>query len=68
MRHLPRTHGVSVAWLHELHGRESFEFDSVSADAVAAGISTKSTHAPAKWLEARKLINIVDSMCAFRML
>ena len=57
MRHLSRTRRVSVAWLHEQHAREGFDFEDASTDGMAADIFTKSTHVLAKWTEARKLIN-----------
>ena len=55
------THRVSVAWLHEQHVREDVDFDSVSTDGMAADALTKSTHVLAKWIEARKLINVFAS-------
>ena len=62
MRHLSRTHRVSVAWLHEQHVRENFQFGYVSTDGMAADIFAKSTHAPATWTEARKQINVFATM------
>ena len=47
---------------HEQHAREHFQFGYVSTDGVAADIFTKSTHAPAKWAEARKQVNVFASM------
>ena len=62
MRHLPRTHRVSVAWLHEQHIKENFEFAYVSIDGMVADIFTKSIHVPAKWTEARKNIIVFGNM------
>ena len=58
MRHLARTHRVSVAWLHEQHQREDFEFSYVDTDNMAADMFTKSIPNPQKWFEARKSIRV----------
>ena len=42
MRHLARTHRVSVAWLHEQHQREDFEFSYIDTDSMAADMFTQS--------------------------
>ena len=62
MRHLSRTHRVSVAWLHEQHVREEFDFEYVTTDGMAADIFAKSTHVPATRIEARANINVFSSI------
>ena len=66
MRHVSHTHRASVAWPHEQHARGNFEFDYVSTDGVAVDIITTSIHVPAKWLEARKRINVFGSVDEFQ--
>ena len=46
MRHLSRTHRVSVAWLHEQYEREHFMFSYVRSCDMVADIFTKSIPAP----------------------
>ena len=62
MRHLSRTHRISVAWLHEQHEREHFNVKYVTTDEMAADVFTKSIPAPHKWKNARRLINVFESM------
>jgi hypothetical protein len=62
MRHLSRSHRVSVAWLHEQHKREHFEFAYVETDSMAADMFTKSMPSPAKWTHARKSICVLASV------
>ena len=58
MRHLARTHRVSAAWLHEHHAQEHVELGCVSTDCMVAGVFAKAIHVPAKWTDARKLIDV----------
>jgi hypothetical protein len=62
MRHLSRSHRVSVAWLHEQYKRENFEFAYVETDSMAADMFTKSMPNPAKWIHARKSICVLASI------
>ena len=62
MRHLSRTHRVSVAWLHEQYHRERFNFKYVPSDCMAADIFTKSIIASHRWKHARRLINVCESI------
>jgi hypothetical protein len=65
MRHLSRTHRVSIAWLHEQHRRNRFDFKYVRSEEMAADIFTKSMPAPHKWKHARRLINVFESSDEF---
>ena len=62
MRHLSRSHRVSVAWLHEQYKRENFEFAYAETDSMAADMFTKSMPNPAKWTHARKSICVLASV------
>ena len=62
MRHLTRTHRISVAWLHEQYHREHFDFKYVSTECIAADVFPKSIPAPHTWKNARRLINVFESM------
>jgi hypothetical protein len=62
LRHLARTRRVSVAWLHEQHQREDFEFSYIDTDNMAADMFTTSIPNPQKWCEARKSISVFSSM------
>jgi hypothetical protein len=62
MGHLSRTHRASVVWRQEKHVRENSAVDYVSTDTMTADIFKKSTRAPAKWCEARSLINVFSNM------
>ena len=58
MRHLSRTHRVSVAWLREQYQRVSFVVDYVKSCDMVASIFTKSTPSLDGWSNARKKINV----------
>ena len=59
MRHLPRTHRVSVGWLHERYRSGSFLFAHESGERMPPDIFTKMFSDKEKWKTARHLINIV---------
>ena len=61
MRHVSRTHRVSIAWLHEQYHRNKFGFVYVRSEDMSADMLTKSTPSPHKWNPARRVINIFDS-------
>ena len=67
MRHMTRTHGVSVASLHELHVAGHFDISYVPSSLQAADIFTKSFAVPRQWEAVCRLVNIcgeddVDAM------
>ena len=62
MRHLSRTHRVSVAWLHEQYQRENFVFSYVTSSDMAADIFTKPISQPDVWSHARKKINVFGDL------
>ena len=58
MRRLPRTHRVSVAWLHEQYQRGNIVFSCIKSCDMAAAIFTKPIPNPEGWSHARKGINV----------
>ena len=60
MRHLGRTHRVSVAWLHERFAELGIDLRFEMTHRQAADIYTKAFHELVKWIAACLLINIVD--------
>ena len=62
MRHLSRTHRVSVAWPHEQYQRENFVFSYVTSSDMAADIFTESISQPDVWSHARKKINVLGDL------
>ena len=62
MRHLSRTHRVSVAWLHEQYQRENFVVSYVRSCDMAADIFTKSIPNPEAWRMARMKINVLSGI------
>ena len=59
MRHLGRTHGISVALLHELFQRWEFRLEKEPTDSMCADIFTKPFLEFAKWEKVLDLINII---------
>ena len=60
MRCLPRTHRVSVAWLHETFSHQDIDLVYEVSSKMCADIYTKAFTDASKWLAACDLINIVD--------
>ena len=60
MRYIGRTHGTSVAWLHECHLGKNVKLAYDKSDKMAADIHTKAFTDAAKWEHAQQLINIFD--------
>jgi hypothetical protein len=50
MRHLPKTKGISVAWLHEVCSKKDVLLRYISTSLVAADIVTKSFTDKIKWV------------------
>ena len=69
MRHLGRTHGVSVAWLHEqLYIRKLCPIEYTESLDMAADIYTKAFTEADKWDHALKLINIINKAAILKMI
>ena len=60
MRHLGRTHRVSVAWLHERFADAGIDLRYEMTHRQAGDIYTKAFYDALKWIAACLLINIVD--------
>ncbi len=58
MRHLLRTHRVSVDWLHEIVNRDDVIMLYETTDRQAADVFTKGFTNVDKWVHATELINI----------
>ena len=59
MRHLARTHRVSVGWIHEQYMSGQFIFAHESGERMPPDIFTKMFADKIKWVAARMLINVV---------
>ena len=60
MKHLGRTHGVSVMWLHERYHEEPYLFQYIDTDQQAADVYTKGFADVAKWQQVCELVNVID--------
>ena len=60
MRHIGRTHGVSVAWLSERFQEEEYELSYCDTSDRAANIYTKAFADPGKWQHACELVGVID--------
>ena len=60
MRHLERTPGISIAWLHEMFKREEYALVYGLSSKMAADIYTKASHDPIRSKHACMLVNIFD--------
>ena len=59
MRHLSRTHGISVAVLHELFQRWEFQFEKEPTASMSADLFTNGFLEASKWKAVCDLINVV---------
>ena len=59
MRHLLRSHRVSVAWIHEQYKSGHFHFAHESGEAMPPDIFTKMFSDKDKWKRARQLISVL---------
>ena len=59
MRHLARTHRVSVSWIHEQYMSGQIIFAHESGERMPPDIFTKMFSEKSKWITARLLINVV---------
>ena len=60
MRHLQRSHLISVAWLHEVHKLEEVSVEYELSCRMAADIYTQAFTDPLKWKHACWLIGVID--------
>ena len=60
MRHIKRTHGVSIAWLHERFEEPFLSLHYEISTRMAADIYTKAFTDPHKWQNVCELINVID--------
>ena len=58
MRHMNRTHGVSIASLHELHEGGHFVLEYVPSALQCADIFTKPFTVPLQWEAVCRLVNV----------
>ena len=61
MRHLERTHGISITSLHEHFGKKHFVLMYEITAKTAADIHTKGFRNPLAWKKACMLINFLES-------
>jgi hypothetical protein len=60
MRHLGRTHGVSVAWLHERMQDGDVGMSYCDTSDQSADVYTKTFGDPQKWAKAHELVGVID--------
>ena len=58
MRHITRTHGVNVSWLHDLYTKGTFEMMYTRTESQCADIFTKTFRDAHKWSEAVRMIGV----------
>ena len=58
MRHLSRTQGLNVSWLHDLFSKNAFGVIYTRTEAQCADIFTKTVRELPKWQQAIRLIGI----------
>ena len=63
MRHLSRSHGIHIAWLHEMYDRNVFQLVYEPSSSMAADIFTKPFTNQPGWDHVCSLINICDDTC-----
>ena len=49
IRHIGKTHGVAVSWLHELYTRDDVWMKYITTTMMAADLYTKAFTEPSKW-------------------
>ena len=60
MRHLERSHGVSISWMHEMFTRDYMHLAYEVTDRMAADIYTKAFNDGRKWKHACLQIGLLD--------
>ena len=59
MRHLSRTHRISIAWISERYREGDFIFHHESGERMPPDVFTKMFENGAKWVAARQLVNVI---------
>ena len=60
MRHLERSHGVCISWMHEMFTRDYMYLAYEVTDRMAADIYTKAFNDGRKWKHACLQIGLLD--------
>ena len=60
LRHVRRTHGISISALHDWHRKKVFKLADCHTKAQAADLFTKAFTNPESWEHAYTLIGMVD--------
>ena len=63
MRHLERSHGVCISWMHEMFTRDYMYLAYEVTDRMAADIYTKAFNDGRKWKHACLQIGLLDPSC-----
>ena len=64
MRHITRTHGVNVSWLHDLYTKGMFQMMYTRTESQCADIFAKTFRDAAKWSEAVRMIGVAPPEAA----
>ena len=56
LRHVGRTHGIDIGWLHERYAEKQITVNECHTDNMRADIFTKAFESDVKWERALKLI------------
>ncbi len=62
LRHITRTHRVSVAWIHERVSSPDLNLRDCVSEVMAVDIVTKHFFSREKWVSVCELIGIVDDV------
>ena len=68
LRHVRRTHGISISALHDWHNKRVFTFADCHTQAQAVDVLTKAFTDPEAWDRAVALIGMVDGPTCRRLL
>ena len=60
MRHLSRTHGIAISWLHEQYNEDDVRLAYITTTLMAADIYTKAFQDATKWTNLCEQINLID--------
>ena len=67
MRHLERSHGVSISWMHEMFTRDYMYLAYEVTDRMAADIYTKAFNDGRKWKHVCRLVYLTRACCLTRI-
>ena len=60
MRHLSRTHGISISWLHEQCRNQEVQLEYITTTLMAADTYTKAFQDAVKWTNLCQQINLIE--------